>query len=108
MIKKIIAVVMISLVLTGCNEKTEVTDAFEFESYINELKYLIENGISENSDIYTDEFKFSYEDLSECDINEYYAIDNAIYLQVNDKYMYRFQLNDNKKIDAYIKYSLER
>ena len=52
--------------------------------------------------------KISEEDIiTDAQINQQYFLGMSLYIQVNDTYMYRFQLNENGLIESYIKYSLE-
>lgn len=77
------------------------------EEYKTSLLNLIKTG--ENNTMFIEEFFFSeYDIVRSAEINNSYIFNNAIYLQINNEYMYRFQLNSSTKlIESYIRYQLE-
>lgn len=77
------------------------------EEYKSSLLSLIKTG--EYNNMFIEEFFFSeYDIVRSAEINNSYIFNNAIYLQINNEYMYRFQLNSSTKlIESYIRYQLE-
>lgn len=77
------------------------------EEYKTSLLNLIKTG--EYNTMFIEEFFFSeYDIVRSAEINNSYIFNNAIYLQINNEYMYRFQLNSSTKlIESYIRYQLE-
>lgn len=109
--KRIITLaIMLSLIFTGCGNNNlsdnRDTNNIDISDY-SDIEELLINGYT-TSDKFDSDFKFNNMDkLDSISIKEYYIADKVIYLQVNNKYIYRFQLNDNDKIQSYIKYNLE-
>jgi hypothetical protein len=118
-------VTQVSIISTGCatldaildvtsedsDTQSKYTDASRtvtitnVDQYKNDMVNMIETGTPASECI--EDFEFNENDItSAVDLKQYYYFNNAIYLQVNDKYMYRFQLDDNDKVASYIKYSI--
>lgn len=75
------------------------------DEYKNDILKLIQSG--EKTSKFSEEFEFNDIDLmSSAEIKQYYYFNNSVYLQISNKYMYRFQLNDSNEICSYIKYSI--
>ena len=117
-IKRVITLIVVILCLNGCTQTEEVqhvrnTDISRtivitnVEEYKTSLLNLIRTG--EKNSLCTEEFEFLDDDiLSEANINNSYIFNNAIYIQTNNEYMYRFQLNNyTKLVESYIRYQLE-
>lgn len=90
------------------NESRQVTinspDIYK-DSLIN---IICGNEINEDSILYSELFYIENEDIiPNAELKQYYYFNGAIYLQINDTYMYRFQLDNNNVIVSYIKYILE-
>lgn len=113
-LRKLILASLISITLCGCNllpnSNTEITqqklDA-SIEKYKESLIMALTTG--EVNEFFIEDLYIYEEDLvSTPEIKQYYSSNNTIYLQINDKYMYRFQLNNaTGLIESYIKYNLE-
>ena len=120
-IKLLILILSITLLnLVGCSilPETQVEQSRNYDisrtvviSNIDEYKEsmlkIIKSGIAD--ELFIEDFYFNSDDiLMDANINNSYIFNNAIYIQTNDKYMYRFQLdNQTKLIESYIRYQLE-
>lgn len=105
------------IILSGCSsvkedtsvdftEQSRTVSIENTEQYINDLKAFIETG--EKTEIFTESIEmFDVDKVSNAEIKQHYEFNGSIYIQVNDTYMYRFQLNKENKIESYIKYSIE-
>ena len=113
-----LSILVITLTLCGCNtthsvksvDNTEVSRTVTLENketYKEELLTLIKTG--EIQSICADTFNIDTDDIVEnAELKQYYFFNGSIYLQIDDMYMYRFQLDTNSnKIESYIKYKLE-
>jgi hypothetical protein len=121
----LLVITQVSIISTGCatldaildvtsedsDTQSKYTDASRtvtitnVDQYKNDMVNMIETGTPASECI--EDFEFNENDItSAVDLKQYYYFNNAIYLQVNDKYMYRFQLDDNDKVASYIKYSI--
>jgi hypothetical protein len=121
----LLVITQVSIISTGCatldaikNVTTESSDTqSKFtdvsrtvtmsnpDQYKTDIVNMIQTGtVASECD---EEFEFNEVDIvSDIEVKQYYYFNNAIYLQINDKYMYRFQLDDNDKVASYIKYSI--
>lgn len=94
---------------TDSRREVSLTDEENMDLY-NELTYLIEGvGTASSLDWINNDVYISDSDLIEAlgtKNIKYYVAKNAAYIQV-DNYMYRFQFDNNNKVESYIKYTLE-
>ena len=117
--------ILTSLILVGCNVSIEgltnksnntqprVEDISrkvvigDSELYVQNIIKAIQTGGT--NELFVEDFEISSSDIIDTpNIKNRYIFNNAIYLQINDEYMYRFQLNNyTKLIESYIKYQLE-
>ena len=117
---RLIIISAITVSLTGCSaltsksniEQSRNTDISRIVTISNIDDYksytlnLIKTG--ETNNIFIEDFLFSQDDIiSDANVINSYIFNNAIYLQINDKFMYRFQLNSDKLVESYIRYQLE-
>lgn len=116
-IKVLWVILFAVIILSGCSsvkddtptdftEQSRTVSIENTEQYINDLKKFIETG--EKTEIFTENIAmFDVDKVSNAEIKQHYEFNGSIYIQVNDTYMYRFQLNKENKIESYIKYSIE-
>lgn len=93
------------------NEYREVTLTDEENTeLLNEILYFIENtGSGKELKMFSDDITVDKQDIVTgigVKDTKYYVSSSAAYLQI-DNYMYRFQLNNSKKVISYIKYKVE-
>lgn len=88
--------------LTEQSRKASIQDS-DKEYYYNTILELIRTGKSDNADVSI----LSIDIVDNATIEQIYWSNGSIYIQINNKYMYRFQLNSSNKIESYIKYELE-
>ena len=113
-----LSILAITLTLCGCNtthsvksvDNTEISRTVNLdnkEHYKDELLTLIKTG--ETSSICKNNFKINTDDVVDnAELKQYYFFNGSIYLQINDMYMFRFQLDTTDNlIESYIKYNLE-
>lgn len=114
----ILLTIIISAMIAGCgkestyldHEKEMKSSVLENKNQYNDaLVELIRTGeIAEDNQFIESYMVFHDEDVvSDAELKQCYHTYSAVYIQVNDDYMYRFQLNSDKKIESYIKYGLE-
>lgn len=118
-IKQIAILVLLSTLLIGCGNISDDSKAVEIELTNQSREISIDN-----KDLYTAEIlklittgqpvsnlascTFSEDDIvADALIEQIYWFNGSIYAQVNNKYMFRFQLDSQNHIESYIKYELE-
>ena len=118
-IKHLILTIMIMICITGCgtqdtdyrSAEIELTKQSREVNIQNKSEYtqaILELITSGNSSSTLVECDIVSEDIEQdAIIEQIYWFNGSIYAQVNNKYMYRFQLNSNNLIESYIKYELE-
>lgn len=110
-----------TILLSGCSidnqqvkQNTEVTSQYEItneekEKYKADLLKFIQT--KEVTEIFSEDFISNLDqdldELPDAEIKQFYFSNNAIYIQVKDLYMYRFQFNNSNKLDSLIVYNLE-
>lgn len=114
-----LACILLALImcLTGCQSTTITQQTNNFineenkENYKNTLLNFIKTGeIPQEESIFSQNFIESIDDIRKienAEIKQCYFSNNAIYIQINDMYMFRFQFNTEEKIDSYIVYKIE-
>lgn len=116
--KRLVIFTLVNLILTtvpvGCNfsnSSSDIEAQYNKNINIDNYKEPILNAVStgEVNELFIADFYIYEEDLvSNPEIKQYYSSNNTIYLQISDKYMYRFQLNNaTGLIESYLKYNLE-
>lgn len=114
----ILLITIISAMITGCGkEETYLDHEKEMKSSVIENKQQYEDALAElihtgeiaEENQFIESYMVFHDDdiVQDAEIKQCYHTYSAIYIQVNDNYMYRFQLNSDKKIESYIKYGLE-
>lgn len=104
--------------ITGCNKSNNNNGkinnsilSIEDEKFIDSLSTLIREGKNDGSAYLINGLIISPEDTySSIEIVEKYISDNAIYIKIEagaDKYLYRFQIDEEGLITSYIKYNVE-
>lgn len=120
--KKLVTIMFIlsTIILSSCNinnkentikaetQQISITDN-EKEKYKTDLLRFIQ--IKETTDIFSEDFLNNLDEdfntLQDAEIKQCYFSNNAIYIQINDTHMFRFQLNTEDKIESYIVYKIE-
>lgn len=120
-ITMLITLVLATTSLTACNlnkpitetgqteqEETFKTDGIKDEYEHDILEFLKKHTTSE---LFTEDFldnnSLDFETATEDSVKHCYYSNNAIYIQLNNNNMFRFQLDNNGKICSYIIYNLE-
>lgn len=110
-------IVVSSVAIVGCGSTNKLNDKYltnesrtvcieDKDNTLNAIKAVIVD--NSTNEMFVDGFFIEDKDLiTEPQINEVYYFNNSIYIQTNNKAMFRFQLNDENKIETYIKYNLE-
>lgn len=115
-IKTLIIINVISTVLIGCSNSNTSAQEDKIASLTSQSRTVtIENkdtiedyilGIITTGE--SDKFNLDSQDIiKDAQIKQIYWFNGSVYTQVNDKYMYRFQLNEYNEIESCIKYELE-
>lgn len=119
--KKIALILLACLMLTACEKKTpqmedqtqasRTVEVQDIELYKNAALDVIQ-GKDADVNVFTEEFKFDFADaIQSAEINNWYIFNNSLYIQTgtdqNNAYMFRFQFNQDNKIESYIKYTVE-
>lgn len=117
---KLILLLVISLLaLSGCsnqnnnndNNIVEITNQSREVNIQNKDEYtqaLISMITTGKSDSNLISCNIAEEDItSDAVIEQIYWFNGSIYTQINNKYIYRFQLDSNNIVESYVKYELE-
>ena len=115
-IKTLIIINVISTVLIGCSNNNTSAQEDKIASLTSQSRTVtIENKDTIEDYILgiittweSDKFNLDSQDIiKDAQIKQIYWFNGSVYTQVNDKYMYRFQLNEYNEIESCIKYELE-
>lgn len=118
-IKHLLLAVLIITSITGCGttntdyksaevELTEQSREVNIQNKSDYTQAILDLITSGNSDSTVVVCSISSEDIEQnAIIEQIYWFNGSIYAQVNNKYMYRFQLSSDNLIESYIKYELE-
>lgn len=121
--KTFLILTVATVIVTGCgkqesNETSVGNDSIstniintDNEAFRKEFEKFIKGESLEYSNYFLGTITISEEDVNyKYNIIDTYSSQNAVYIKISvdeEVYMYRFQMNENGKIESYIKYELE-